>query len=45
MMHEVGRSLCAADLPMSILNCRLIFFEGSTDKTVRDRPSKVLVRR
>ena len=28
-------SICAVDLPMSIVNCCLIFAEDSTDKTVR----------
>ena len=26
---------CGADLPMSVVNCCLIFVEGSTDKAVR----------
>jgi hypothetical protein len=32
---KVARLPCAADLPMSAVNCCLIFVEGSTDKTVR----------
>ena len=31
-----------ADLPMSAVNCCLIFVEGSTDKAVRVPPSFVL---
>ena len=33
---------CGADLPMSVVNCCLIFVEGSTDKAVRVPPSFVL---
>ena len=32
---EADRSLWIEDLPMSILDCCLIFVEDSTDKTVR----------
>jgi hypothetical protein len=33
-VHQ-ARFPCPADLPMSVVNCCLIFVEGSTDKTVR----------
>ncbi len=32
-----------ADLPMSAVNCCLIFVEGSTDKAVRAPPSKIVL--
>ena len=32
---KLTRFPCAADLPMSVVNCCLIFVEGSTDKAVR----------
>jgi len=33
--HQAHPLPYAAELPMSVLNCCLIFVEGSTDKTVR----------
>jgi len=33
--HRQAYPFAAADLPMSVVNCCLIFVEGSTDKTVR----------
>jgi hypothetical protein len=41
--READRSSCATDLPMSALNCCLLFVEESCDKTVR-RFSARLVR-
>jgi hypothetical protein len=35
LVRASASSPCTADLPMSILNCCLIFFEDSTDKAVR----------
>ena len=32
---KLARLPYAADLPMSVVNCCLIFVEGSTDKAVR----------
>jgi hypothetical protein len=32
---KLARFPSAADLPMSVVNCCLIFVEGSTDKAVR----------
>ena len=33
--HRQAYPFAASDLPMSIVNCCLIFVEGSTDKAVR----------
>ena len=35
LKHKADHPPCAADLPMSVLNCCLIFVEDNTDKTVR----------
>ena len=41
MCIQVARFTCA-DLPMSVVNCCLIFVEGSTDKAVRVLPAASL---